>query len=706
MSLNRILKLIPESWTCLLVLLCGSPAQAQTDTGRAEVAVEAPRTLMVRKLDQIDVTGIQPSARHLTSLHIERYSLADLERRTPYNLSDALAQLPGISQLSTGNAISKPVIRGLYGNRVLVLLSGLRFDNQQFQDEHGLGLSQIGIDRVEIIRGPASILYGTDAIGGVINVIEEKPAAAGTRLDAGVRLYSNTLGTLSDVGILHRGADRQPWWRVRGGYESHGDYSDGAGARVFDSRNTGYYLKAGFGFDHPRWEMNTAYNLSYNQFGFILDSLLAHGIQDARWSRSMQNPHHNVLLNTLSSQNTFYLNRTATPYDGLANATGAILKVNAGLQSNRRAEDEGGGSISLNMHLASVLESARLEKYIVRRLQLILSQQATFEGNTNYGKRILIPDAGLVENGFSGFLRYQWRKGVVEAGAGTTLKSIHTYETGALNPPGTAVAPFSKIWTGYNFLGGVTYNPAATLNIKANISTGLRAPNLAELSSEGLHEGTYRFELGDPSLRLERVTGGDLTIGKTGRNYTLSVSGYLNVFKDYIYLAQTPDTILGLFPLFRYRQQDARTGGLEVAGTYKISDHFSLMESFDYVRGTTTDGGNLPFIPPAKNLLSVRYQISAWKGLRQIGIEPEAAYHFRYTHTGPFELPNADYLLLNLHTSATFQLGSHVYSAGLSFRNLLNTTYTDALSRLRYYGINNQGFNVVLSLRTSLGLGK
>ena len=112
-----------------------------------------------------------------------------------FNLSDALAKLPGVNQLTTGVGISKPVIRGLYGNRVLAIISGLRFDNQQWQDEHGLGLTDMGVDRVEIIKGPASVLYGSDAMGGVLNVIEEKPAAVGAiARDLNAQLFSTTYG--------------------------------------------------------------------------------------------------------------------------------------------------------------------------------------------------------------------------------------------------------------------------------------------------------------------------------------------------------------------------------------------------------------------------------------------------------------------------------------------------------------------------------
>jgi iron complex outermembrane receptor protein len=108
-----------------------------------------------------------------TSFNIQSLSIGKIRQSGALNISDALSKLPGISQLTTGPAISKPVIRGLYGNRVLAVLSGLKFDNQQWQDEHGLGLNDVGIDRIEVIKGPASLLYGSEAIGGILNIIEE-----------------------------------------------------------------------------------------------------------------------------------------------------------------------------------------------------------------------------------------------------------------------------------------------------------------------------------------------------------------------------------------------------------------------------------------------------------------------------------------------------------------------------------------------------
>ena len=153
-------------------------------------------------LKGVVVSGIRTSLVKETSFNIQSLPVNKIRQGGALNISDALSKLPGISQLTTGPAISKPVIRGLYGNRVLAVLSGLKFDNQQWQDEHGLGLNDVGIDRVEVIRGPASLLYGSEAIGGILNIIEEAPNKPGEKDgDVNVGLFSNTYGLSVDGGI-------------------------------------------------------------------------------------------------------------------------------------------------------------------------------------------------------------------------------------------------------------------------------------------------------------------------------------------------------------------------------------------------------------------------------------------------------------------------------------------------------------------------
>ncbi|MEP7166277.1 MAG: TonB-dependent receptor [Ferruginibacter sp.] len=640
-----------------------------------------------RTLETVVVTGFQPNKIKNTSLNIEAYSLNKINEKNAFNLSDALAKLPGISQMTTGNAISKPVIRGLFGNRILVLLSGLRFDNQQWQDEHGLGLSQIGIDRVEIIKGPASLLYGSDALGAVINVLETKPTVTGNSYDFSTQLFTNTLGTLTDVGINHK--KENGWWRLRLGTENHTDYSDGNNTRVLNSRNNGYMLKAGFGFTRPKWKQENSYNFSYNNFGFIIDSLTSFFTADERRSRKMAGPHHIVMLNLLNSQNTFILKRS-------------VLKINAGVQSNSRKEDEGGGQISLNMHLLSVLENVRWEKELTKKINFVLNHQFTFEDNTNYGGRKIIPDANLMEANLAGYFKFKLDKIILEAGAGGNYKSIKTFFTSPINGPGKEIPAFTKNNFTGNVMLGLAYNPTQIFTFKFNSSTGFRSPNLAELSSNGLHEGVFRYEIGDPHLKLEQNINTDISVEYSDPRFFFAASVFYNYFYNYVYLAPTNDLFYG-FHVFRFRQQDAKLYGTEANFIAKptLLRWLEWKETFSFTRGELKNGGNLPFIPAYKLLSAVRFEKVLSKKINKIFIEPEWLYVFKQDKPAQFESATSSYALLNINAGIELQNPSGNWQVGLSATNITNTVYADHLSRLKYYNLYNQGMNFVFSVRKS-----
>jgi len=639
-------------------------------------------------LEEVVISGFQPNDPKYTSLNIEPYTLKAINRKAPLNLTDALAKLPGISQMTTGTSISKPVIRGLYGNRILVLLSGLRFDNQQWQDEHGLGLSQAGIDRVEIIKGPASLLYGSEALGGVINIIEEKPEKDGKRLDLGGQFFSNSLGLMGDAGYSSRNNGK--WWRLRLGGEDHADYSDGNGTRVLNSRNGGYFLKAGMGFKRPKWEMENSYHFSYNKFGFILQDLTTFFSPDDRWSRTINGPHHNVLLNLINSQNTFILN-------------GSLLKLNVGLQSNLRQEDEGGGQISLNMHLFSALQNLRWEKDLSPKSTFIANQQFSFTNNKNFGGRILIPDANMIESNLSGYLKVWLNTWILESGLGINYRYTQTFLTKTLNAPGEPIQPFSKNALSGNAMLGLSFNPTKFFTLKSNISTGFRSPNLAELSSNGLHEGVYRYEIGDPDLKVEQNVNSDLNAEYNKGGFLFSASVYYNQFYDYVYLAPTTEVFFG-FPVYRFMQQNAEIHGVEIFLRIQPSTFrgLYLKEALTLTRGQLEDGSNLSFIPAYKTNTSVGFEKELNGKVSDIFIEPEFAYTFKQDKAAQFETSTSSYFLFNISAGITIPSEQGNWVLGLNATNLTNKPYADHLSRIKDYGLLNQGLNIIFNIRKEL----
>ncbi|HAP01790.1 MAG TPA: hypothetical protein DCQ93_07710, partial [Bacteroidetes bacterium] len=514
---------LPEGNFILKVSYIGYESLIQT------VSVSQAKNILPIKLEPIEleteevvIYGTHQNDWRNTPMDIVSLGRDDISGRGNLSLSSAIAKLPGMGEMTTGG-ISKPVIRGLYGNRIQTQVLGIRFDNMQFQDEHGLGLSDAGVERVEIIKGPASLSYGSDAMGGVINVIEENPARTGkTEMDVNLKSFSNTLGYAADAGWKKA---TQKWnLRLRLGTESHADYIDGNGSRIFNTRTGGYVAKASAGFRKPHWVMQNNYMFSHYNFGFVLNPAeFDSSLLDARGSRSFDIPHHTVLFNIFSSENTFF--------KGLSK-----VKLNFGFHSNNRMEREGGNKISLNMLLSTGNLTLQWNHPLEHKGEWTLGTDAMFQNNTNLGSRIIIPDADFFEDGIYFTVNLPVKKIVIEAGARFDYKMIQTFETGYLNTvdtvyinaPGQNIIPFSRTYTVANGAAGVSWNPSKDLNLKLNVASGFRAPNLAELSSKGLHEGTYRWEIGNPDLKSEQNLNTELQINFEADDLRLTAAAYVN----------------------------------------------------------------------------------------------------------------------------------------------------------------------------------
>jgi len=636
-------------------------------------------------LKEVVVSGIRTSLVKETSFNIQSLPVAKIRQSGALNVSDALSKLPGISQLTTGPAISKPVIRGLYGNRVLAVLSGLKFDNQQWQDEHGLGLNDVGIDRIEVIRGPASLLYGSEAIGGILNIIEEAPNKPGEKNgDVNVGLFSNTYGLSVDGGISS--ATEKKNWGIRVGLNSNADYSDGDNNRIRNSRFAGYYLKGTYGFIKNKWTSSNHFMSSLDNFGFITADNSNSFLYDGRWSRSMKGPHHTVFLNILSSQNKISLKKSS-------------LDVNVGFQSNLRLEDEGGNHISLNMLLSTFLWHIMWNKQLNANTELVLSNNSQFENNTNYGSRIIIPDANTTESGFSAFIKSKKKKLVFETGIGFSVRNIHTFETPGVNTPDKAIAPFNKTLPSLNGSVGFAWNPANNWNLKTNIGTGFRSGNLAELSSDGLHEGTLRYEIGDPNLKIEQNINSEVSVNYSSRYFQFSVAAYLNHFLDYIYLAPTGTQYLG-FDVFRHKQFNANLYGSEsmLAINFPFYERLRFETNFSTVTGNLSDGTYLPFIPPPKWTQQLQLKCKQGKRLNNVSFLVITEEHFVQDHPAEFETPTSAYWLLNAGINGNWKTKRRTFIFSITGNNLLNRNYYDHLSRFKEYGIHNIGRNIIVHL--------
>jgi iron complex outermembrane receptor protein len=542
----------------------------------------------------------------------------------------------------------------------------------------------VGVERVELIKGPASLMFGSEAMGGVVNIIGESlPEPGTTKQDLNFKMFSNTYGVGLDYGYKRAAKNT---FMVRGGVESHADYSDGDGNRVPNTRFALYNLNLGYIVHRSRVKSENRLLASFNEFGFIADSSdLYEDDEEPRLSRKFENAHHSVLFLMLSSINTIHLDETTE------------WNVKAGVQINHRMEQERASEVDLDLVLNTYSLNTSIRKMLGHDWTWTNGLAGMFQTNTNHASRIIVPDAVIAEGSVFSYVNHRqtlgkWN-GNFEAGLRYDHRQVNTHQTGSLNSPTSEIPPFNR---GFNDLNGSLGESLDLRNLllKLNLSSGFRSGNLAEMAANGLHEGTSLWYVGDPQMKTEQCLNAD--ISATWRHKWLSLSGsfFRNRFINYIYLQPTDEEYFG-FDIYRYEQKNATLQGFEAGIGIEKTDRFSISLDYSFLDAKRDDGTWLPFTPANRFIFDSKYFLTPfgtnWQNaFLSFGIN----YTQEQDHIAANEIPAADYLLFNAGAGVSFKSVRFL----LTFRNLTNQLYYDHLSRLTNYGLFDMGRNIVLNV--------
>jgi iron complex outermembrane receptor protein len=638
----------------------------------------------------------------------DKIKAKELQRQGAMNVSEAITKIPGVWQLSTSTGVAKPVIRGLYGNRIGIMINGIRFDNQQWQDEHGLVMSSDGIDNVEVIKGPRSLLFGPEAIGGVVSITDEHPAPIGTNAaDLNVKFFTNTLGILADVGL--KGAEKNFNWLIRFGGETHADYLDGSDNRIPETRFGGYTVKTSFGFNKSFWVGQLDYSYTSYTYGILEGREFQKELltNETRFDRSFNGPHHALKIHNTVFQNTFVSGRSK-------------FRINLGYTYNRRQEIEGNDDRflpdslqfgKLDMILNTFSFDGSWNYTINKNMELTFGSQSFKQSNKNSGERKLIPDADVTSLSGTAILKYQKNKFGFETGLRYDLFKLSTTESG-IKDSADYFPALDLTYNSVNGSAGATYRLNKIFLVKANISTGYRAPNLAELTSNGLHEGTFQFEKGNKDFKSEQSLEGDLGLVVESKYFSMDFSAYNNRINNYIYLGQTSETYHS-YPIFRYFQSDASLRGLEADIIIKPNKWLTFRETYSTVIAKREDGVNLPLIPPDRITSSIHFELNNWKVFYSPYFEFSSNITLRKTRLGENETTLPGYALFNALFGFDLHFEKQLLNVSVSVNNLFAKTYTDFMSRIKIltaeyqgkiYHANNIGRNIVLAVKVPFKL--
>lgn len=693
------------------------------------------------EMHEIVVTGVSASTELRRNPVSTKVINGDALRETnSTNIVDAISNQPGVSQISTGQAISKPVIRGLSSNRVIALYNGVRQEGQQWGDEHGLEVDEYGVDRVEIVKGPGSLMYGSDGIGGVVNFLTPNPQPEGKIIGNVVTNYQSN-NNLLGISLMNAGTINHINWLIRASGKQAGNYKNGYDGRVY---NSGFHE-----IDYNGYlGISKSWGYSQLQFSSFNQSLaLPEGERDE--DGHFTKPTGDDTFVTVSEDDLsgykIGIPSQRVRHHRLFLANNFIvgdsrITANVGYQLNQRQEfgnAENPDDVELGFYMPTLNYDVKYFFPDFNGWKISAGVGGMGQSNENKGEEFLIPDYTLFDIGMfavfqkwfyklnvSGGLRYDHRS--------VSASDLFLDDEGAPAAPSTPDATqkfkgFDNTYGNYSGSIGATYNISDAALIKANISRGYRAPNLSELSSNGRHEGTFRYEVGEVNLKPEISLQLDAGFSLDSDHVSLEADFFHNTIDDYIYALRLESTNGGdsiadpsdPAPVYKYSQNLARLYGGEIRVDIHPHplDWLHFENTFSLVRGVNQGKPDsskyLPFIPAPKfqtELRATRKVMGSF--LSNTFAKVSLDYYFeqnQYLMENNTETLTPAYALLHASIGGDVanRDGDVLFTLLISANNILDKSYQSHLSRLKYApenpvtgrtGVFNMGRNISFKL--------
>ncbi len=691
-----------------------------------------------------------------------------IQQNTASNIIDLIAKVPGVSAVTTGPNVSKPYIRGLGYNRILTLFDGVRQDGQQWGDEHGIEVDQYLIDRIEIVKGPASLMYGSDALAGVVNLLPANPVARGTvRGNFTSNYQSNNQQWAASLGLS--GNNKSIIWGFRFSDKQASNYYNKYDGKVFGTKYHEQDLNANIGIA-KRWG-NSALNFTiYDNIQEIPD-----GSRDSatrKFTKQISEEDTLRPIATSNDLNSYHINiiHQHVQHYRLYSVTNFFigksrLSIKLGIQQSHRREyshplfaDLAGLNLILNTGTYDI-------KYIFQPYHgyhLTTGINGMFQSNKNAASatEFVIPAYQSFDFGPFFYIKKAIKKFDFSFGARYDIRSFSnevlytkTNPTNGFNiqtpyhtNDTTIVLQFEKykhIFSGISSSIGVTYNRNEKLCYKINIARGYRAPNIAEISAKGVHPGTGFQQLGDANFRPEFSLQSDIGAFYYGKHITISTEVFYNYLSNYIYNQKLNNTLGGdsifqqngnAFPVFKFHQTNASLMGGEISVDAHPHpyDWLHFENTISVVYAQKLGGGlvilndsskYLPFIPPLKTSHELRAELNRkWKCFTQGFIKISVRYNApqnRVFLAYNTETVTPAYTLLDAGFGANVvnKKGKVRFSFNVIASNLTNIAYQSNMSRLKYMdnfpqnatgrsGIYNMGRNFSVKVVVPIGIRK
>lgn len=633
------------------------------------------------EFDEVIVTFPSSRLQKENSFNVETL---DLKKQSiaSSNLSEVLAQTKGVQVASIGSGISKPVLRGMQGLRVLTLSNNVRLENQQWGGDHGMAVSELGVGKVEIIKGPSSLLFGNDAIGGVINLIDAPHSNLNSQqLSVGTSFESATMATQSTLGYrFSKGRFRI---KADGLYANNADYRLPDGNFVKNSRFQQYGGKLGMSWNRDGWVSHLRYTYAYARNGIpghTHDSIVEKDdFISSKQLRTNTIPAQLIHNHIASWENKWFLARNK------------FVLITSFTSNNLKELEDKHTVPGLGMQLLSGGINLRHSIDFNKKWTLSTGFQSNFQSNRNLkiAEEQLIDDFNQLDNGLFALGSFKKDKWNVQLGARLDARNLivnaQQFEKQFLNP---------------TFSLGMAYAGVKHV-FRANASSGFRAPHVSELFSDGVHHGSLRYEKGARNLRPEESIQLDASYEFRGEHLRWVINPFYSYLQNYITL-NPEDSIIDGMKLYSYVQfPNAQLYGVDAGFHYH--PHFAHIlhweSTFSYVRGESFTGTSFALIPQAKLSTSIQLDFSNDKKFHIENITLQHHYYFPQNKTAQWERSSVDFHLLNLGMNMKLTTKKSDLKFSIGVKNLLNTKYMHHLSRLKDFYVENTGLNAYFKIK-------
>ena len=675
------------------------------------MAWAAPDTTVT--LDAVTVTGKQRRDFQMRSSQTTvQISHEFLQQNLAGSLMQTLEGIPGVKAMAIGSGQSKPTIRGLGFNRLAVTEDGIKHEGQQWGDDHGLEIDQFAVDRAEVIKGPAALLYGSDAIGGVLalytNHVPTKP------LSGNVQLFGRTNN--EQLGLSAKVEGRQGAWfyRANATFIDYADYRVPTDSiqyysywiKLKDSRlrNTAGSERDGsvmFGYAGYNFHTDLRVSDSYSKSGFFAN---AHGLEVRLSDIDYDHSRRDIDLPYQWVNHLKVLSHTTWRNEATS------VELNLAYQNNLREERSEpvshgymptpDGSLERRFNKSTYTANGSL-RYLMGNHELRGGISGEWQHNRRGGWGFIIPDFETGSAGIFAMDRYTMADNLIlNAGLRYDLAQthIHSYQDWFTTPIDgrntyrQRSTDMRRHFHSFTWSAGVNYTTGLWV-MKANMGKSFRVPIPKEMGADGINYHIFRYERGNSELNPEESYQIDAAISWSNDKLEVQVEPYLNYFPNYIYLSPTAQYVEGL-QLYSYTQARVLRWGLEAELTWHIAPHWEAYAQGEYLyarqRSGEKKGYTLPFSTPwsADGTLKYRFDTKT-DGF----ISLNAHIVGRQDEIVPPEKPTDGHWTLNIAAGKDFSFGSTTFHVALHADNLLNHHYYDHTSYYRLIDVPEPGRN-------------